>query len=129
MMRILIAVDERISPESISIVLRNHVWSFPCEIKVVHAIKATEGSRFVGLLKESLRLDIAEERRCSGEQLVRRVAIALRDALHTTHVEEEVLEGDPREAIIKCAQDWEANLVVVFSQVSPSAARQLGSVS
>jgi nucleotide-binding universal stress UspA family protein len=128
-MKVLIAVDSNIQPDSIADFVRRHVWEFPCDFKVIHVVRPIQDGDIVGLLKVTLRKDIADERLSSGRHLVRRVAIALRDALHTTHVEEEVLEGDARDMIVKCAREWQADLVVVSSHINASMRRRLGSVS
>src|SRR5215468_6673576 len=129
-MKILIAVDEKIQPATMADFVRKHIWEFPCDFKVIHVVKPIQDGDVVGFLKAPLRHDITEERRSSGRHLIRRVAIALRDVLHTTHIEEEVLEGDARAAIVRCAQEWKADLIVVSSYTNSSImGPKLGSVS
>src|SRR5262249_24761006 len=129
-MKILIAVDEKTQPATVADFIRKHIWDFHCDFKVIHVVKPVQDGDFVGLLKAPLRHDIIEERRSSGQHMIRRVAIALRDVLHTTHLEEEVLEGDARAAIVRCALEWKADLIVVSSHINSSImGPKLGSVS
>ncbi|HEY9870875.1 MAG TPA: universal stress protein [Candidatus Obscuribacterales bacterium] len=128
-MKILVAVDERACGEALADFIGSHVWPVGADFKVFHVIKQLGTDDFRRFLRLPLVEDIADELRSSGEHLVRRVAIALRDALHTSHVEEQVVEGDPRTNIVGVAKEWGADLIVVGSHAPQSAGGLPGTVS
>ncbi len=57
----------------------------------------------------------AQEQITAGKELVRRVALQLRDVFHSTHIEEEIIKGNPKEEIINLANKWKADLIIVGS--------------
>lgn len=128
-MKILIAVDERVCAEALADFIGSHVWPAGTEFRVLHVIKPLGTQEFRRLLRLPLVADLADELRSSAKHLVRRVAIALRDALHTSHVQEEVAEGDPRVSIIERAKEWNADLIIVGSHGQQSAGALPGAVS
>lgn len=72
-------------------------------------------------------LSVHEVRRRDAEALVASTAEQLRAAGFTTKAS--VRDGDPREAIPACAEEWRADLVVLGSHGKKGFDRILGSVS
>lgn len=128
-MKILVAVDERVCGEALAEFIGSHVWPAGTDFKVFHVVKPVGTDDFRRFLRVPLVDDISDELRSSGEQLVRRVAIALRDALHTSHIEEQVAEGDPRTSIVEFAKEWSADLIIVGSHARQPFGSLPGAVS
>lgn len=114
-MKVLIAVDDPTFGDAIADFVVKHQWSGVTEFRVVHVVEPI-------LLDQSCEVSFlpllaanAEQVKFEAKALVRHVALQIRTALKTAHVEELVLEGHPKESILSLAEDWPADAIVVGS--------------
>jgi len=115
MMKILVAVDDEVFGEAIADFITQHRWPADTYFKVVHVIEPSLLDQSTDIAFMPLLESLAEESRKLARALIRHVALIIRDAFKTTHVEEEVLEGQPKEKILEAAGKWGANLIFVGS--------------
>lgn len=115
LMKVLIAVDDRTFGDAMADFVCKHQWSGLAEFKVVHVLEPI-------LLDESCEVNFlpllaanAEQVKFEAKALVRHVALKIRTHLKSTHVEEVVLEGHPKESILALAKEWPADAIVVGS--------------
>ncbi len=114
-MKVLIAVDDDAFGAAIADYVKNHQWPPRTEFKVVNVLEPIllDDSREITFLP-LLECDVELIRR-QAKALVRHVALRMRTALKTTHIEEVVLEGHPKEEILKLAKEWPADMIFVGS--------------
>ncbi|CAN5640256.1 hypothetical protein BH10CYA1_BH10CYA1_13680 [soil metagenome] len=118
-MRILIAIDDDHCVPEITSFITKQDWSAKAEFLVLHVLESESRT-------ESDLLFVNDRRHAL--QLVRQVAIALRDAYRTPLVEERVEVGSAHKKIEEVARRWRADLIVVGSH-SKLANIFFGSVS
>jgi nucleotide-binding universal stress UspA family protein len=132
-MKILLAID---GSECSQAATRAVVGQFPrdrAEVKVLHADEwpnrlPTSLAFAEGPAAASDILDVREERRRQGEEIVSRAAQQLQAAGFQTSTA--VLEGDARHAILDTAAEWGPDLIVLGSHGRRGMGRfLLGSVS
>ncbi|MBX9878821.1 MAG: universal stress protein [Candidatus Obscuribacterales bacterium] len=129
-MKVLIAVDDEAFGAAIADYVINHQWPPRTEFKVVNVLEPIllDDSReitFLPLLESDVKLI-----RRQAKALVRHTALRMRTALKTTHIEEVVLEGHPKEEILKLAKEWPADMIFVGSHGRRGVSQFiLGSVS
>lgn len=114
-MKVLIAVDDRKFGDAIAAFVVKHQWPALTEFRVVHVLEPI-------LLDQSCEINFlplldpyAEQVKFEAKALVRHVALQIRSQLKTTHVEELVLEGHPKESILSLAKEWPADTIIVGS--------------
>lgn len=129
-MKVLIAIDEKSFARPIANFVTRHKWAPATDFKVINVVEPLLVGSYMSLFPAPMLNTVREEMLGTGRDLVRRVALSLRDAFHTTRVEEEVVEGNPKDAIIRCAKDWGADLIILGSHGREGMGRVLlGSVS
>ncbi len=124
--KILIAADETELADEVIDFVRNHNWNEPCYFKVLRVYQTPAYLSF--LSEEDLQqvnIDSLQEQRKS----LRKQALKLRTFFHSPRIEEELVDGDPKSAIVKAAKEWDADLIVVGSHVENAKHPFLGSVS
>lgn len=125
--RILLAVDESTSSEKIIDFVMSHKWGRPTHFQLLSVIRNPHESIFpVSEALEELYADQKKVRRAC----MRNLALRLRDHYHSPHIEEALLEGDPKQTITEAARLWGADLIVVGSRYRRTLQRMtVGSVS
>jgi nucleotide-binding universal stress UspA family protein len=132
-MKILLAID---GSECSQAAARAVIAQFPCEraqVRVFHADEwpnrlPTSLAFAEGPTGASDIMDVRDERRRQGEELVLRVAQQLQDAGFQTTTA--VREGDARHAILDAAAEWAPDVIVLGSHGRKGMDRFfLGSVS
>jgi nucleotide-binding universal stress UspA family protein len=114
-MKILIAVDEKIFADAICQFVINHQWASAPEIKILHVVEPIFRGNYMSVLPKEVIDDLVEEEKSFSKDLVRKAALKLRDAFHTTHIEEAIVDGHPKEEIVRQAIQWGADLLIVGS--------------
>lgn len=125
--RILIAVDETdISKQIIDFIIK-HSWMEPAHFKIVSVAKELSWEQ---ILPPPILAEIRNESIGRSRSLVRNLSLKLKDILHSEHIEEEVLEGDPKVVIVEMIKQWKADLVIVGYHSKNTLQKMLpGSVS
>jgi len=126
MRRILVALDDtNISDQVVDFVISHH-WTQPAHFKLLSVMRMPAfferaQSEFASVYADKVRM-----REC----ILRKLALKMRDYFHSPHIEEELLEGDPRKLLTVGAEEWNADLIVLGSHYRDPAKRfALGSVA
>jgi nucleotide-binding universal stress UspA family protein len=106
-MKVLLAIDEDCCKDSIVQFVTNREWAPQTHFLVLHVIDSKT---------ENLEDAIFVDDRKAAARLVRKIALAIRDAFRTPYVEEKIEIGRPKEKIDEIAREWGADLTVVGSQ-------------
>lgn len=129
-MKVLIALDEYNFANAIVDFMANHQWSGTPDVKLVHVVEPASKGNYMSVLPRDVLNDLYEEQLDFGRKLVRKVALKLNSIFHSTHIEEEVVEGNPKEEILNRANQWGADLIIVGSHGRSGMSKIiLGSVS
>lgn len=125
--RILVCVDEKRSTNRLVSFMLKHKWAEAARFKVLSVIPPLRWAGLVPLPDlELLREQLLKSKR----DLVSVVALKLSENSPDSVVLEEVIESDPKQAIIKVAADWQAELIVLgASRRDPNEKQALGSVA
>ncbi len=125
--RIMIALDETGLSESIIDFVIGHKWKQPVHFKLINVLKNPNRSFFPPsdaakeFYEDSLKVHAAR---------LRRMALKMRDKYHSPHIEEEIVEGDPKDAIVENARLWGADLLILGCRYRPALQKFVpGSVS
>jgi nucleotide-binding universal stress UspA family protein len=124
--RVLFAVDNtKISEQMIDFAIK-HTWTQPAHFKLLSVINKPGWMSLKRPELEEMYQDAYKVR----EQSLRKLALKMRDHFHSPHIEEELIEGDPRKSIVTGAEIWGADLIVLGCHYRPALQRfALGSVS
>jgi nucleotide-binding universal stress UspA family protein len=127
-MNVLIAIDESQFFDCIEEFVTAREWPPHTVFRVLHIVEPMpELAKLLPLAISEMMRDDAQKH---GQHLVRRMAMRIRDFYKTEHVEEQVMDGFAKEAIVKYAQEWPADLIVLGSHNKNLFDRvRLGSVS
>ncbi len=129
-MKVLIAVDDRAIASRIADFVTRHNWTPASDFKVLTVVEPLLVGSYMSVFPAPMLSELRQDMLSKGKELVRYVALALRDSFNSTRIEEEVLEGNPKESIVRCARDWGADVIVVGSHGRHGLERlMLGSVS
>lgn len=127
-MKVLIAVTNDDCSDALINMILKHQWQ-SAQYRVVTVIAPVTISTTDDTWANFLQ-DISKDTRLQAEILLRKVALKLREATKSPHVEEAVLFGSPKEKIIEEAEQWKADLICIGSNGKNSIDRLLlGSVS
>ncbi len=125
--RILIALDETKSADEIVDLVKEHEWGNSATFKLISVLR----NPHTGMFPTSPALDEYYEdslRLCSAN--MKRLAAKLSNKYGSDNVVEEILNGDPKQAIVEDARLWGADLVVLGCRYrNPQKRAVLGSVS
>jgi nucleotide-binding universal stress UspA family protein len=113
-MKVLLAVDDEDFGEAIAEFAMHHAWPAATEFRVANVIPSLLAYTSMSAVPELIH-DLREESRKKGAALVRKIALKLRDVLHSSHIEETVVEGHPADEILSMAKEWSADLILVGS--------------
>ncbi len=114
-MKILIAVEDKVFGEALSEFVINHQWPESTEFKVVHIVEPLYIEHYMDGYSYDLLPSLVEERHRRGRSLVIAVGMKLKEAFPAATVDEVILDGSPKEQILKLSSDWPADLIVVGS--------------
>lgn len=112
-MKVLIAVDEKCVAEDLLEFVSKHKWKAGCEFIVVHAVDNLMPGSYMTVLPPDLLKEIEKENWSQAENLVRKIALALRDRLHLPSISELIISGNPGPSIVNTAREKNADLVIV----------------
>ena len=132
-MRILLAIDDSEFSEAATRAVIRQFRTGETELHVLHVLERGRGlpSSFSfarGNTYGSQFLSLSQKARAKAAELVERVATSLRD--NGFQVSTAVMEGEPWLAILRCAREWEPDLIVLGSHNRRGLDRFLmGSVS
>ncbi|MBX9686782.1 MAG: universal stress protein [Candidatus Obscuribacterales bacterium] len=128
-MKILIAVEDEFFGKAIADFVSEHDWPPGSEFRLIHVLEPLYVSCLAGYPSE-LMASFDEERRRSAKSLLLGVATQISTRLPQLKLEEEILEGSPKDVIVNMAKDWPAELIVVGSHGRSGIGQfLLGSVS
>lgn len=128
-MKLLVAVEDKLFGDAITNFVVNQDWSSDLHIKVVHVLEPLHIPAFHGYPSE-LIASINEERARSAKSLVLAVGTAIQSKIPTARIEEVIEEGVPKSVILKLAEDWPADVLLLGSHGRTGLGRfLLGSVS
>ncbi len=125
--RVMLALDETPLADDIVDFALKHRWSSNTHFKLLSVVRNPSQSLFPSspALEEWY-----EDARKVRQNSLRRLALRLRDQYHSPHIEEDLVSGDPKQAIVEAARLWGADLVILGSRYHRSFHRLvLGSVS
>jgi nucleotide-binding universal stress UspA family protein len=119
-MRVLVAVEKMNSGKIIFEFIKNHSWPEGSEFWVIHAIEPTEA--ILAWPSERLRAD--------SERLLADFVRMIRHAFPGMKARKEIRHGSAKGEIIKVAEDWGADVIILGSHTREDLAHYLpGSVS
>ncbi len=130
-MRVLIAVNYGLLGEAQLEFLRSYGRGINTRFKVVHVVESASW-HLQAATPEMLPLtqSFLEERRAVGEKLLINVLDSLREVCFEEKIEVEIREGNTVNEIIKAADEWNADLILVGNGGKSGLERFLsGSVS
>jgi nucleotide-binding universal stress UspA family protein len=124
--RILIAVDEtELSLQMIDFVTKQR-WTQPARFKLLTCLRQPG---WLGRLPLPGMADAYQQLKKDRTCRLRTQALMLRDFYHSPHIEEELVEGDPKRVILDKAVAWGADLIIVGCHLRGPAQRMaVGSV-
>lgn len=126
-LRVMLALDETPLADDIVDFVMKHKWNTKTHFKLLSVVRNPSQSLFpTSPALQEWYEDAVKVRQNS----LRRLALKLRDRYHSPHIEEDLVDGDPKQAIVEAARLWGADLVVLGSRYHRSFHRLvLGSVS
>ncbi|MBX9572531.1 MAG: universal stress protein [Candidatus Obscuribacterales bacterium] len=128
-MKILVAVEDKTFGQAIADFVSSHDWANDVEFKILHVLEPMPVPAFHGYPSE-LMANINEERGRAAKSLTLHIGSIIQSKLPAAHIEEVIEQGSPKEQIVKLAEDWPADLIVVGSHGRTGLGRfLLGSVS
>lgn len=113
-MKILIAVDDRSFGDVLSQFVVDHEWASEASFKIIHVNEPLAFACMAHKDSDNLALFL-EERRRASKSLVMGIGTKLKIAYPNATVEEAVVEGYAKEAILDAAVEWQADLIVMGS--------------
>lgn len=127
-MRILLAVEDKLFGEAIAEFAARHQWPEQSEFRVLHVVEPV--FNVVPPAQADSSANYIEEKFRAGKSLVLSVGTRIRQALPTVPLTEEVAEGNPKDVILETATSWNADLVMIGSHGRTGIGKLLlGSVS
>lgn len=127
-MKILIAIDDQYSVDSILRFVKRHNWRSPAEFRVIHVVSPVMVDHPMGsypLFLESVQQDIEHE----GHKLLQSVKHGL-TAVTGAEVSCDLLIGYPAATIVAAASDWQCDALILGSHCRHGFDRLfMGSVS
>ncbi|MCA9813759.1 MAG: universal stress protein [Candidatus Obscuribacterales bacterium] len=127
-MKVLVAVQDNACVESLSHFLLDYPLPEETYIQLINVISPLHIASFMNLVDDVQAANIQDEKLRLGKKHLNKLAKILNVALATDHIEESILEGDPRTAIHAVAEEWQPDLLVIGSHGKHGLA-SLGSVS
>ncbi len=129
-MKILIAVEDKQYTNAIAQFVCTHgTWPGEPEFRIINVVEPLYMGAITGYSNEIL-LSYAQERQRAGLSLVLSIGTQLKQQYPCAKVQEEVLEGHPKEVIVDTAKSWNADLIIVGSHGRSGISQfLLGSVS
>ncbi len=128
-MKILIAVEDEKFGEAIVDFVAEHQWPHGSEIRLIHAIEPIFVSALAGYPTELIN-NLNEERHRASKSLLLTLGTEIAKKLPAIPVKEEVIDGQPKEVIVRTAREWPADLIVIGSHGRTGIGQfLLGSVS
>jgi len=122
-MRVLLATDGSTDAQAAAAALAEFPLPTDTTVRVMTVAGVTPGSLDIPTVRD-FQASLRQEARAVADRTCARLAGRVRT------VEAHVVEGDPREALVRAAEDWPADLVVVGARgLSVMAGLLLGSVS
>ncbi len=129
-MKVLVAVDQSEYARAISKFIIETQWSSNSEFVVLSAVESLKVGNIMAILPGPVLDEMFETNWKNAQTLVADTAKAIRDAVKSTQVREEVIEGRAAQVILQFSQDWEADLIVMGSHGRTGFSKlMLGSVS
>lgn len=123
-MRIVIAVDSSRASEAALAAVSHHKWPENSLIKLIYVV--SNSPNVLEKIKGEVRHPDVESTRAAIEE----VTLSLSGRMPSTNVSCEILEGDPKAAIVKFARQWKSDLIVMGCQMKSGIDKLLmGSVS
>lgn len=114
-MKILIAVEDKVFGEALAQFVVNHQWTDKTEFKVVNVVEPLYIEHYMDGYSYDLLPNLVEERHRRGRSLVISIGMKLKETFPSAQVEELVIDGTPKEQILKIAKEWSADMIVVGS--------------
>jgi len=114
-MKVLVAVDDSEYTQYIEDFITGHEWPAHTEFKVMTVVEPLKYGSPMAVLPGPILDEIFDDNWKAGQKLVRRVAMKLRDVFKSEHIQEEVVEGFPKSEVLKAAEVWPADLIVMGS--------------
>ena len=108
--RIMLALDESSNSDQIVDFVMHHSWAVAPHFQLITVLRRPEHGIFP--VTEALT-ELYEDKVKIRRSTLRRLALKMRDHYHSPHIEESLLEGDPKETIVEAARLWGADLIVV----------------
>lgn len=128
-MKVLLAVDDEGFGAAIADFATHHQWPVPTEFRILNVIPPIFAYTSFAAVPDLMQ-DLRDESRKAGDELVRKIALRMRDVFHASNVEELVVEGHPADEILSMAKQWKADLILVGSHGRRGISRLvMGSVS
>lgn len=112
-MKILIAIERETCADTIARFMAEHYWGANTEFLVLKVLPPLRATTPYNVLPSPVLDNLEEERRSLAESMVKRVAGAIVDRLHTVHVDWQLRDGFVSETILDAANEMKADLIVL----------------
>jgi nucleotide-binding universal stress UspA family protein len=117
--KILVALDDTaIADQVVNFVIAHH-WTQPAQFKLLSVMRLPPFFERTQVELAAVHADRVSVREC----VLRKLALKMRDYFHSPHIEEALLDGDPRKLIVESAEAWSADLIVLGSHYRDPAKR------
>lgn len=128
-MKILVAVEDETFGEYIAQFLAAHEWPEGSEFRLFHVLEPIMVPPLSGYPSELVH-SVNEERRRAAKSLLLTLGTQLTTRFPHMSVKEELIDGYPKEVILKLAEQWPADMIVMGSHGRHGIGKfLLGSVS
>ncbi len=128
-MKVLLAIEDEETGHEIADFAISHLAESENEFKIVHVIRPISSYVSLGIIPELVD-ELRQDELRVGAALVRDIALELRDVFHTPNIDERMVAGQPAEEILKLAEQWQPDLIVVCSHNRRGLAKFIaGSIS
>lgn len=129
-MKVLVPVEDKEFGQYIVDYIIACKWPADTQFTVFNAIDPNRLDHFAEISFAEFLDEVAAQERVDAEQLVSGIADQLRAAMKNTTVTTKIVEGHPKDEILREAKEWPAELIVIGSHGRNAVQRfLLGSVS
>ncbi len=129
-MKVLVPVEDKEFGQHIVDYITNCKWPADTEFCVFNAIDPNRLDHFAEISFGEFLEEVATQERADAQRLVALIVGQLRDSMKNAVITTKVVEGHPKDEVLRAAKEWPADLIVIGSHGRNAVQRfLLGSVS